>query len=140
MNFPGLYWIHEQPTHRPTDHRLRTYWAPTQWLAESLIILERLDNRNIQYSFCRTQTQQGKQKTILHYTKSLLVFIKHIRRSQLYLFFYFLNFNALFLPRYFKVHFLRMGFFFQLIVWLLCSFRGNWPTKAVICSKGLNLL
>ena len=64
---------------------------PTQQLAESIIILERLDNRNL--FILQNISTAGKtfNYTSVHYPKSLLIFIKHIRRSQLYLFFQVLN-------------------------------------------------
>ena len=51
------------PTHRPTDPP--TTRPPTQRLAESIIILERLTIET--YSFCRTQTWLGKHIAKLRY-------------------------------------------------------------------------
>ena len=61
------------------------------------------------HSFCRTQP--GKHITFLRYIiQKSIGFHKLKRRSQLYLFFWFLNFNSLLLTRYFKVTFFVWNF------------------------------
>ena len=69
------------PTTFPPIHRPRT-----QRLTESLIIFERLQNRNI-FILQNTNTAgRAYNYTSAYYPKRLLVSIKHIRRSLLYLF------------------------------------------------------
>ena len=70
-----------------------TNQPPTQRLAELIIILERLDSRNM-FILQNTSTA-GKtyNYTLVCYPKSSLVSIKHIWRSRLYSFLQFLNFN-----------------------------------------------
>ena len=106
-----------QPTTYPQTHR-----PPIQWLAESTITFERPYNRNIFILQNTNTAAKTDNYTSAYYPKSLLVSIKYIRRSQLYLFFWFLNFNALLLPRYFKVTFFVWNFFLQFIVWVWYSF------------------
>ena len=93
-----------------------TTYSPTtdQRLAESLIMFGRHGNRNI-FIFQNTNAA-GKtyNYTLVYYPKGLLVSIKHIRMSQLYLFFSFkTSFSS------FKSSFLRMDFFS--VHSLLCS-------------------
>ena len=90
--FPGFYSIHKPPTHQTTDPPPLNHWLidqqpPTQRLAESIIILERLGNRN---KFILQNTiRAGKtfNYALVYYPKSLLVYIKHIRSGKLYSFF-----------------------------------------------------
>ena len=91
--------INQSPaTYAPT-HRPLTYRPLTQRLAESINMFEWPENKkNNHLAEHRTHNY-----TLIFYPKSTLVSIKHIPRSQLYLFFQFLSFNALLLPRYFKV-------------------------------------
>ena len=79
----------DPPTNRPPTTYPATHRLPTQWLTESIIIFGRLDNRNT-FILQNTSTS-GKtyNYTSVYYPKSLLVSIKHIQRSQLYLFFSF---------------------------------------------------
>ena len=63
-------------THRPSNQRL----------AESLIIFERLDNRNIFTLQNRNTAEKTYNSTSVYYPKGLLVSIKHIWRSQLHSF------------------------------------------------------
>ena len=60
-------WVLFNPrtTHPPTSYP-PTYRPPTQQLAESIIILERLDNRNM-FILQNTSTALGKHITILRY-------------------------------------------------------------------------
>ena len=97
-------------THRPNNHQPFTHQPPTQQLAESIIIFERLDNTKI-FILKNTNTA-GKtyNYALIYYLKSLLISIKHIWKSQLQIIFYFLNFIALFLPRYSKVTFQGWSF------------------------------
>ena len=77
-----------------------TYRPRTQWLVESIIIFEGLDNRNIFILQNKNPTGKTYNYTSVHYPKSIQVSIKHIRRSQLCLLFWFLKFNTLLFPRY----------------------------------------
>ena len=114
---------------RSTDH-WTTGHSPTNPLTTGPTI------RWISNHIWKTWQMEIHSSASVYYPKSLLVSIKHVRRSQLYLFVWFLNFNTLFLPRYFKVTFYAWLFFF-FISW--CEFYivswGNWPTKAVICTS-----
>ena len=109
-------WVSLNPrtTHLPTNRPPTTFPAihrlPTQWLTESTIIFRRLSNRNI-FMLQNTSTA-GKiyNYTSVYYPKSLLVSIKHMQRRQLYLFFYFLNFNLYSSPDI-QNYFLLMNFF-----------------------------
>ena len=84
------------PTHRPPTKRLNN----------------RIDNRNM--FLLQNTSMAGKtyNYTAVYYLKSLLVSIKHIRRSQLYLFFQFINFNFYFSPDILKL-LLTHGIFFS---------------------------
>ena len=114
-------------TNRPSKHQPLTHQPPTQQLAESIIIFERLDNTII-FILKNTNTA-GKtyNYALIYYLKSLLISIKHIWKSQLQIIFYFLNFIALLLPRYSKVTFQGWNFlldqmhFFHFIMWVLYS-------------------
>ena len=68
------------------DHRPLTHRPPTQRLAESFIIFERHANRNM--FILQNANTSGKtyNYTSVYFPKILLVSVKHIRRSQLYLF------------------------------------------------------
>ena len=99
------------PTIRPSTTYPPTHQLPTQRLAESIIVFERLDNRNIFILQNTNTARKAYNYTSVNYPKRLLVSIKQIWRSQLYLFFWFLNFSALLLPRYFKVTFCAWFFF-----------------------------
>ena len=59
----------------------------TQRLAESINIIERLDNGNMFILQNTSTVGKTYNYTLVYYPKSLLVSIKHIRRNQLYLFF-----------------------------------------------------
>ena len=107
-------WVLLNPrTTDPSTNRPQATYPPTHRPAESITISERLGNRNI-FILQNTNTA-GKtyNYTSVYYPISLLVSIKHIRRYQLYLFFQFLNFKPLLLPRYFKVTFYAWNFFFS---------------------------
>ena len=75
----------DPPTHRPTD-------PPTERFAESIIIFERLDNRNI--FILKNTSTSGKiyNYASVYYTESLLVYMRHIRGSN----FFFLVFSLFF--------------------------------------------
>ena len=77
---------------------------PTQQLAESIIVLERLDNRNL--FILQNITTAGKtfNYNSVHYPKSLLISIKQIRSSQLYLFFQVLNYSSANTSRLLSTH------------------------------------
>ena len=70
---------------RPLTTFTPTHGPPTQRLTESLIISERLGNTNI-FILQNTRTA-GKtyNYTSVYYPKRLLVSMKHIQKSQLYL-------------------------------------------------------
>ena len=81
--------LNPRTTDPPINRRTTTY-PPTQRLAESIIIFERLGNRDM--LFCRTQAQLGKHlylhlisiiRYIVFCPNIPLVSIKHIRRRQL---------------------------------------------------------
>ena len=91
-------------TNQPPTQRLPT-------LTESISIFGRFDNRNIFILQNTNTTGKTYNCTSLYYPKSLLVSIKHIQRSQLYLFFQFLNFNLYSSPDILKLLFTH-GFFF----------------------------
>ena len=116
----------DPPTHRP----------PSQRFAESIIIIEKLDNRNM-FILQNTSTA-GKtyNYTSIYYQKSLLVSIKHIRRSQLYLFLNFNLYSSAYISKLLSMHrfFFSSEYKYYIVSWV------NWPSKAVICSKDLNLL
>ena len=105
--FLGFKSTNHRPTNQLTTDHLRTDPSTTdhqpQRLAESMITFERLDNINIFILWNKNTAVKAYNYTSVHYQKILLVSIKHVRTSQLYLFFYLLCFNALFLPRYSKL-------------------------------------
>ena len=77
----------EKTTNRPPSNYWPTHWLLTQRLAESTMIFDRLDNRNIFILQIRNIAGKTYNYTSVYYLKSLLVSIKHWQRSQLYLFF-----------------------------------------------------
>ena len=80
----------DPPTKRPLTIYPPTHQPRTQRLAELIIILERIDNRNMFILQNTSTTGKTYNYSFVYYPKKLLVSMKHIRRSQLYL---FLNFN-----------------------------------------------
>ena len=82
----------------------KMHGPPTQQLAESIIVLERLDNRNL--FILQNITTAGKtfNYNSVHYPKSLLISIKQIRSSQLYLFFQVLNYSSANTSRLLSTH------------------------------------
>ena len=88
-----FFWVLLYPrTTDPLTNRPPTTYPPiyrqlTQRLAEYIIILERLSIREL--FILQNISKAGKtyNYTSVYYPKSLLVSIKHIRKSQLYLFF-----------------------------------------------------
>ena len=125
---PSTKW---PPTTYPPTHR-----PPSQRSAESIIIIEKLDNRNM-FILQNTSTA-GKtyNYTSIYYQKSLLVSIKHIRRSQLYLFLNFNLYSSADISKLLSMHrfFFSSEYKYYIVSWV------SWPSKAVICSKDLNLL
>ena len=128
---PPLWPAIRPPTTYPRSHR-----PPTQRLAESWIIFERHDNRNIFILQNLKTVGKTYNYTLVYYPKRLLVPIKHIRRSQLYL---FPSFRTLMLysspdiSKFISTH----GFFFGSQCEYYIVSWGDWLTKAVVYSKGL---
>ena len=106
--------LNSQTTNPPTNRPLTTYpptsRLPTQRPTESIIIFGRLVNRKTLILQNTSTTGKTYSYTPAYYSKHLLVSINYIRRSQLYLVFYLLNF-FFFLPRYFKITFYAWIFF-----------------------------
>ena len=97
----------QPPTTYPPTHRL-----PTQRIAESVIIFERLDNRNIFILQNTKITEKTFNYTSVYYPKNILVSIK-IHGGVNYI--YFCSFKTL--MHYFSPDiFISQHFFFQFIV------------------------
>ena len=103
----------QPPTTYPPTHRL-----PTQRIAESVIIFERLDNRNIFILQNTKITEKTFNYTSVYYPKNILVSIK-IHGGVNYI--YFCSFKTL-MHYSSPDSFISQQFFFQFIVWVLYTF------------------
>ena len=110
------------PTHRPTDHQPLTHRPtdpPTERFAESIIIFERLDNRNI--FILKNTSTSGKiyNYASVYYTESLLVYMRHIRGSN----FFFLVFSLFFSSPDISKLLLTLSLSFTVMTWSFTKSR-----------------
>ena len=82
----------QPPTNKHQPKDLRNCWKFKILDSRNIFILHNTAGKTYYYN-------------LVSYPKNLLVCMNLIRRSQLYLFLWFLNFNTLLLRRYFKVTF-----------------------------------